>query len=81
MAKAVPVKVRLSEDAVNPICLQKSLEILHMCVVMEVIQEGEDSERQKEILLTTMQRKLERRKCNGCFMDDVPERIGGNFYA
>lgn len=76
MARAVPIKVRLSKDDVNSVSLQKSLEILHMSVVMEVFQEGKYSEEQREVLLTTMQQK-----CSGCFSDDVSEGMGGNSYV
>lgn len=81
MAKAVPVKVRLSEDAVNPACLQKSLEILHMCVIMEVIRGEKYSDRQRKELLTTMQQKIVQYEYSGCFRDDVPEKTGGDSYV
>lgn len=57
MAKAVPVKVVLSEQTVDMACLRKSLENLHMCVVAKVVQEGY-SEQQVAALLIAMQKKL-----------------------
>ena len=58
IAKAVPVKVRLSVQAVDMACLQKSLETLHMCVVAEAIQGENYSEQQVAALLIAMQKKL-----------------------
>lgn len=57
MAKAVPVRVTLSEQTVDMACLRKSLENLHICVVAEVIQE-DYSEQQVAALLIAMQKKL-----------------------
>jgi len=68
MAKAVPVRVRLSENAVNPVCLQNSLEALHICVVMEVVREENYSEQQMAALLRVMRKKL-------------LERMEGKLYA
>lgn len=57
MAKAVPVRVKLSEEDVDSDCLRKSLEMLHICVVMEVFQKEGYSEQQKAALLAAMQKK------------------------
>lgn len=81
MAKAVPVKVRLFGGNADSDSLRKSLEILHMCVVMEVIQGGKYSEQQRAILLTSMQQKLVQHECGGCFRDNVPEGMGGSSHV
>lgn len=81
MAKAVPVKVRLAGNDVNRAGLTELLEVLHTCVVMEVIQEGKYSERQRTVLLTSMRQKLAQHQCKDCFRDDVSEGMGGNSYA
>ena len=68
MAKSVPVRIRLSEDAADRGYLQKLLEALHICVIMEVIQERRYSEQQTDVLLRVMQERL--RDKMGGVLDD-----------
>ena len=58
MAKAVQVRVRFSEQAVDREYLRKSLEALHMNVVAEAVRGEHYSEQQIEALLFHMKKKL-----------------------
>jgi len=58
MAKAVPVRVTLSKEAVDTECLRRSLETVHMCVVTEVVLGENYSEQQAAALLNALQKRL-----------------------